>query len=34
MEAFIYQLGAWVFAIGCTGVLFTLVNLIEGGEKH
>ena len=33
MEAFIYQLGAWVFAIGCTGVLFTIVGVIEGGHK-
>ena len=33
METFIYQLGAWVFAIGCTGVLFALVGAIEGGRK-
>ena len=33
METFIYQLGAWVFAIGCTGILFALVGVIEGGHK-
>ena len=33
METFIYQLGAWVFAIGCTGVLFAIVGIIEGAKK-
>lgn len=33
MEAFIYQLGAWVFAIGCAGALFALVDIIEGVRK-
>lgn len=33
MEAFIYQLGAWVFAIGCACALFAIVDTIEGVRK-
>jgi hypothetical protein len=34
METFIYQLGAWVFAISCAGLVFAFVDFIEGGGKH
>lgn len=33
MEAFIYQLGAWVFAISCAGAVFAIVDAIEGAKK-
>ena len=34
MEAFIYHLGAWVFAFSCARFVFAVVDRIEGGEKH
>ena len=33
METFIYQLGAWAFATGCTSILFALISVIEGGKE-
>lgn len=33
MEAFIYHLGAWVFAAGCARLAFAVVDRIEGRNK-
>ena len=33
METFIYQLGAWAFAIGCASAVFAIVGIIEGVHK-